>query len=131
MDVADTLLSGTILEIIKEDPIENRRNLFRFYNHLTSILRDARDQDLILSASQLVGRLTEISDNALGDRFVQDNIPDFIEMSSSDGASALGGVLVLKEFARYSPTSFFPHLSPTFRSVTGFLKSNQVRRLFS
>ncbi|KIJ23123.1 hypothetical protein M422DRAFT_56957 [Sphaerobolus stellatus SS14] len=120
------LAIGIMIEIFKEDPLENTRNLFRFYNHLTSVLRDARDHGLILSASQLVGRLTEISANSLGDRFVEEQIPNFIEMSSSDGAPALGAVLVLKEFARHSPSSFSPHLSPTFRSVSGFLRSLQA-----
>jgi len=117
---------GVVIEIIKEDPTENRRNLFHFYNHLTRILRETRDHNILLAASQLLGRLTEISDNALGDRFVEEEIPGFIEMSSSDGTVTLGAVLVLKEFARYSPTSFFPHLSATFRSASGFLRSSQV-----
>lgn len=120
--------SGVVLEIIKGAPLDNRANFFRFFNHLTSVLWNARDHDILLAASQLIGRLIEVCDNVLGDRFVEDQISNFLEMgSTSDGPSTLAVVLVLKEFAKYSPTSFFPLLSAAFRSIIGFLKNPQVR----
>ena len=118
--------TDVMLEIIKEDPIDNRRNLFRFYNYLTTLLRDTSESSVVVAASHSLGRLTQISGAVLGDRFVEEQIPNFLEMVSSDATSPYGAVLVLKELARSSPTSFLPRLSDTFRSVSILLRNSQV-----
>lgn len=124
--VIHELLADVILEIIKEDPLDNRRNLFRFYNHLTTILRETRDTSILVGASRSLGRLAQISGTVLGDHFVEEQIPFFLEMGSSYVVSSYGVVLALKELALHSSPSFFPHLSNVFNSVLVFLRNSQV-----
>jgi hypothetical protein len=123
LDDIDGLLIDVILEIIKEDPLDNRVNLFRFYNHLTTILRETRDTNILTGASWSLGRLAQISGTVLGEHFLEEQIPYFLEMEAD---SPFSTVLALKELARHSATSFFPHLANAFLSVWRLLRHQQV-----
>jgi FKBP12-rapamycin complex-associated protein len=114
------------LDIIKDDPIDNRRNFFRFYNHLVTILHRTRESGTIIAAARVIGKLTFLCGNTLGDRFVEEQIPNFLEMTLAEEAS-IGAVLVLKELARHSSVHFLPHLAATFRTISVLLRNLQVR----
>lgn len=116
-----------ILDIIKEDPIDNRHNLYRFYNHLTTILQHATDHNIIRTAAKLTGKLVKASGGVLGDHFLEEHIPRFLEMTVADSASSFAVVHVLKEFSIHNPLSFLSHFAITFRCIATFLRDPQVR----
>lgn len=90
------------------------------------MLRGTRDTSILTDAARSLGRLTRISGTAFGEHFVEEEVPNFLEMGSSDTESPLGAVLALKELARHNPTSFFPHLSASFLCIFGLLRNTQV-----
>jgi FKBP12-rapamycin complex-associated protein len=90
------------------------------------ILRETRDTSILDSASRSLGRLAQISGTVLGDHFLEEQIPSFLEIGTSDEISSLGAVFALKELARHSSPSFFPHLPTTFTSILVFLRDSQV-----
>ncbi|KAF8573454.1 atypical PIKK FRAP protein kinase [Ramaria rubella] len=120
------LAIDVILDIIKEDPQDNSQTFFRFYNNLVTLLHDTRETSLVIAASQSIGRLAQFSGTALGDHFIEELIPNFLEMAFSDANSLYGAVLVLKEFARHSALSFSHHIFDTFRCASGLLRNTEV-----
>lgn len=118
------------MDVDQEETIENRRNLFRFYNYLTTLLPNS-DLNVMVAASKSLGKIAKIGDQVLGERFIEHEVPDSIELLSSTDKteqSRYAGVLVLKELARNSPMYFIQHISLIFDKILLPLRDPRVCR---
>ncbi len=106
-----------------EGEIETKSNLFRLYNYVKALLPDA-DTNVMLAASKTLGQITEISGPAFGDNFMEHEVQDAVTLLQTDkpdfGRHA--GVLILKELACHSPTSFYSHIGLAFDNILAPLR---------
>ncbi|KIJ55748.1 hypothetical protein M422DRAFT_24274 [Sphaerobolus stellatus SS14] len=117
-----------LMDVDQEETIENRRNLFRFYNYLTTLLPNP-DLNVMVAASKSLGKIAKIGDQVLGERFIEHEVPDSIELLSSNDRteqSRYAGVLVLKELARNSPGYFVQHINLIFEKILLPLRDPRV-----
>ncbi|KAF8519025.1 phosphatidylinositol 3-kinase [Hysterangium stoloniferum] len=117
-----------LMDVDQEETIENRRNLFRFYNYLTTLLPNP-DLNVMVAASKSLGKIAKIGDQVLGERFIEHEVPDSIELLSSNDKteqSRYAGVLVLKELARNSPGYFIQHINLIFDKILLPLRDPRV-----
>ncbi|EGN96671.1 hypothetical protein SERLA73DRAFT_170096 [Serpula lacrymans var. lacrymans S7.3] len=107
-----------LLDIDGEDTIESKRNLFRFYNYVKSLLPN-HDVNIMLAASKTLGQIAEIGGAAFGERFMDYEVPAAIELLQGDKQESprYAGVLILKELARNSPGYFHSHISLVFEKI--------------
>ena len=122
-----------LMDVDQEETIENRRNLFRFYNYLTTLLPNP-DLNVMVAASKSLGKIAKIGDQVLGERFIEHEVPASIELLSSTDKteqSRYAGVLVLKELARNSPMYFNPHISLIFDKILLPLRDPRVCLAYS
>ena len=118
-----------LMDVDQEETIENRRNLFRFYNYLTTLLPNS-DLNVMVAASKSLGKIAKIGDQVLGERFIEHEVPASIELLSSNDRteqSRYAGVLVLKELARNSPGYFVQHITLIFDKILLPLRDPRVR----
>ena len=116
------------MDVDQEETIENRRNLFRFYNYLTTLLPNP-DTNVMVAASKSLGKIAKIGDQVLGERFIEHEVPDSIELLSPTDKteqSRYAGVLVLKELARNSPMYFIQHITLIFDKILLPLRDPRV-----
>lgn len=120
-------LSDNLLEIDKEETIESKRNLFRFYNYVKQLLPN-HDVNLMLAASKTLGQIAEIGGAAFGERFMDYEVPAAIEFLQQDKQESYkyAGVLILKELARNSPTYFHSHIGIVLDNVLVPLRDPRV-----
>ena len=117
-----------LMDVDQEETIENRRNLFRFYNYLTTLLPNP-DTNVMVAASKSLGKIAKIGDQVLGERFIEHEVPDSIELLSPTDKteqSRYAGVLVLKELARNSPMYFIQHITLIFDKILLPLRDPRV-----
>jgi serine/threonine-protein kinase mTOR len=107
-----------LLDIDGEETIESKRNLFRFYNYVKSLLPH-HDVNIMLAASKTLGQIAEIGGAVFGEGFMDKEVPTAIEMLQGDKQESprYAGVLILKELARNSPTYFHSHISLVFDKI--------------
>lgn len=120
------------MDVDQEETIENRGNLFRFYNYLKAILLPSLDLNVMIAASKALGKIAKIGDQVLGEKFIEHEVPDSIELLSSSEKteqSRYAGVLILKELARNSPGYFIPHINLIFEKILLPLRDQRVGSL--
>ncbi|EIW79336.1 atypical PIKK FRAP protein kinase [Coniophora puteana RWD-64-598 SS2] len=100
-----------LLDIVGEDGILSKTYLFRFYNYVKELLPN-HDVNIMLAASKTLGQIAAIGGNALGERFMDLEVPSAVEMLQGDRQESprYAGVLILKELARNSPSYFYSHI---------------------
>ncbi|KAK2463572.1 hypothetical protein APHAL10511_004323 [Amanita phalloides] len=116
-----------LLDIDKEESIESKRILFRFYNYVKQLLPN-HDVNLMLAASKTLGQIAEIGGAAFGERFMDFEVPAAIEFLQPDKQESYkyAGVLILKELARNSPTYFHSHIGIVFDNILAPLRDPRV-----
>lgn len=113
------------------ETIESKRNLFRFYNYVKSLLPNP-DVNIMLSASKTLGQIAAIGGAAFGEHFMDYEVPAAIGLLQGDkpgdkqDASRYAGVLILKELARNSPTYFHTHINIVFEKILTPLRDARV-----
>ena len=119
-----------LLDIDGEDTIESKRNLFRFYNYVKSLLPH-HDVNIMLAASKTLGKIAQIGGTAFGDGFMGKEVPAAIEMLQGDKQESprYAGVLILKELAKNDPLYFHSHISLVFDKILLPLRDLQFRSL--
>ena len=110
-----------------EETIESKRNLFRFYHYVKSLLPNS-DMNLMLAASKTLGKIAEIGGAAFGEGFMDYEVPPAIEMLQSGKQEPEGyaGVLILKELARHSANYFHSHVGLVFDKILIPLRDPRV-----
>ena len=63
-----------LLDVDREETIESKRNLFRFYNYVKHLLPH-HDFHLMLQASKTLGKIAEIGGSAFGEGFMEKEVP--------------------------------------------------------
>ncbi|KAF8637601.1 hypothetical protein AX17_002670 [Amanita inopinata Kibby_2008] len=121
------LAIDNLLDIDKEETIESKRNLFRFYNYVKQLLPN-HDVNLMLAASKTLGQIAEIGGAAFGERFMDYEVPAAIEFLQPDKQEyyKYAGVLILKELARNSPTYFHSHIGIVLDNILVPLRDPRV-----
>ncbi|KAI0316749.1 atypical/PIKK/FRAP protein kinase [Amylostereum chailletii] len=116
-----------LLDVDGEETIESKRNLFRFYNYVKSLLPNS-DINVMLAASKTLGQIAEIGGAAFGERFMDFEVPAAINLLQGDKQEPgrYAGVLILKELARNSPTYFHSHIDLVFDKILVPLRDNRV-----
>ncbi|PFH51827.1 hypothetical protein AMATHDRAFT_58344 [Amanita thiersii Skay4041] len=116
-----------LLEVDKEETIESKRNLFRFYNYVKQLLPN-HDVNLMLAASKTLGQIAAIGGAAFGERFIDFEVPAAIEFLQPDKPEnyKYAGVLILKELARNSPTYFHSHIGIVLDNILVPLRDPRV-----
>jgi FKBP12-rapamycin complex-associated protein len=104
--------------LLREETIESKRNLFRLYNYVKSLLPH-HDINVMLAASKTLGQTAEIGGAVFGEGFMDKEVPAAIEMLQADKQDSprYAGVLILKELARNSPTYFHPYIGLVFDKI--------------
>lgn len=121
-----------LMDIDQEETIESRRNLFRFYNYLATLLPNP-DLNVMVAASKSLGKIAKIGDQVLGERFIEHEVPASIELLSATDRteqSRYAGVLVLKELARNSPGYFVSHIAVIFERILLPLRDPRVEDVY-
>ncbi|PSR71034.1 hypothetical protein PHLCEN_2v13082 [Hermanssonia centrifuga] len=110
-----------------EGTIESKRNLFRFYNYVKSLLPNP-DINVMLAASKTLGSIAEIGGAAFGEHFMDYEVQTAIELLQADKQEPgrYAGVLILKELARNSPTYFHSHIGLVFDKILVPLRDARV-----
>src|ERR1700722_10247245 len=116
-----------LLDIGGEETIESKRNLFRFYNYVKSLL-PRHDVNVMLAASKTLGKIAQIGGTAFGDGFMDKEVPSAIDMLQGDKqeSSRYASVLILKELAKNSPTYFHSHISLVFEKILVPLRDSRL-----
>ena len=99
-----------LLDVDGEETIESKRNLYRFFNYVKSLLPD-NDYYVMLAASKTLGQIAEIG-AGFGEMFMEKEIPYAIGLLQGDKQEPgrYAGVLILKELARNRPNDFHAHI---------------------
>lgn len=106
--------------------MESERNLVRFYHYVKHLLRD-HHANLMLAASKTLGHIAEIGGSAFGERFMDYEVPEAVELIQPDQQeSRYAGVLVLKELAKNSPNYFYSHIGTVLDNILGPLRDQRV-----
>ncbi|KAJ3547494.1 hypothetical protein NM688_g5399 [Phlebia brevispora] len=110
-----------------EGTIESKRNLFRFYNYVKSLLPNP-DINVMLAASKTLGQIAEIGGAAFGEHFMDYEVQSAIELLQADKQEPgrYAGVLILKELARNSPTYFHSHIGLVFDKILVPLRDTRI-----
>ncbi|TFY65865.1 hypothetical protein EVG20_g5221 [Dentipellis fragilis] len=116
-----------LLDVDGEETIESKRNLFRFYNYVKSLLPNS-DINVMLAASKTLGQIAEIGGAAFGEHFMDFEVPAAINLLQGDKQEPgrYAGVLILKELARNSPTYFHSHIDLVFDKILVPLRDTRV-----
>jgi FKBP12-rapamycin complex-associated protein len=125
--VLNSIAIDHLLDIGEDETLESKRNLFRFYNYVKSLLPH-HDVNIMLAASKTLGKIAHIGGTAFGDGFMDKEVPSAIEMLQADKQESprYAGVLILKELARNSPTYFHSHISLVFEKILLPLRDTRV-----
>ncbi len=121
------IASDYLLNAEGEGTIESKRNLFRFYNYVKSLLPNP-DINVMLAASKTLGSIAEIGGAAFGEHFMDYEVQTAIELLQADKQEPgrYAGVLILKELARNSPTYFHSHIGLVFDKILVPLRDARV-----
>ncbi|KAI0064021.1 atypical/PIKK/FRAP protein kinase [Artomyces pyxidatus] len=116
-----------LIDVDGEETIESKRNLFRFYNYVKSLLPNG-DINVMLAASKTLGQIAEIGGAAFGEHFMDFEVPAAIGLLQGDKQEPgrYAGVLILKELARNSPTYFHSHIDLVFEKILVPLRDSRV-----
>jgi FKBP12-rapamycin complex-associated protein len=116
-----------LLDVDGEETIESKRNLYRFFNYVKSLLPDP-DINVMLAASKTLGQIAEIGSAGFGERFIEKEIPYAISLLQGDKQEPgrYAGVLILKELARNSSAYFFAHINLVFEKILIPLRDSRV-----
>ena len=116
-----------LLLIGGEETIESKRNLFRFYHYVKSLLPNS-DMNLMLAASKTLGKIAEIGGAAFGEHFMDYEVPAAINLlqSGKQEPGGYAGVLILKELARHSANYFHSHVGLVFDKILVPLRDPRV-----
>ncbi|KAF9647181.1 atypical/PIKK/FRAP protein kinase [Thelephora ganbajun] len=116
-----------LLLIGGEETIESKRNLFRFYHYVKSLLPNS-DMNLMLAASKTLGKIAEIGGAAFGEHFMDYEVPAAINLlqSGKQEPGGYAGVLILKELARHSANYFHSHVGLVFDKILIPLRDPRV-----
>ncbi|KAI0032654.1 atypical/PIKK/FRAP protein kinase [Vararia minispora EC-137] len=116
-----------LLDIDGEENIESKRNLYRFFNYVKSLLPDP-DINVMLAASKTLGQIAEIGGAGFGERFIEMEVPYAISLLQGDKQEPgrYAGVLILKELARNSSAYFFAHIDLVFDKILIPLRDSRV-----
>ncbi|KAJ8457723.1 hypothetical protein ONZ45_g18201 [Pleurotus djamor] len=98
-------------QLLYVDTEESRRHRFRFYNYVRHQLPN-HDINLMLAASKTLGKIALTGGSLFGDRFMEKEVPDAIELLQPDKQESprYAGVLILKELAINSRPAFSAHV---------------------
>ncbi|KZV74520.1 atypical/PIKK/FRAP protein kinase [Peniophora sp. CONT] len=104
-----------LLDLDGDEGLESKRNLYRFFNYVKSLLPDP-DINVMLAASKTLGQIAEIGGPGFGERFMEKEVPYAIGLLQGDKQEPgrYAGVLILKELARNSPAYFHAHIDLVF-----------------
>ena len=121
------LVLDFLLLIGGEETIESKRNLFRFYHYVKSLLPNS-DMNLMLAASKTLGKIAEIGGAGFGEHFMDFEVSSAIQMlqSGKQEPGGYAGVLILKELARHSANYFHPHVGLVFDKILIPLRDPRV-----
>jgi FKBP12-rapamycin complex-associated protein len=129
MTMANATLNAIdhLLDFGGEETIESKRNLFRFYNYVKSLLPHP-EVNIMLQASKTLGKIAHIGGTAFGDGFMDKEVPAAIEMLQADKQEShrYAGVLILKELAKNSPTYFHSHINLVFERILVPLRDSRL-----
>ncbi|KIM48642.1 hypothetical protein M413DRAFT_21000 [Hebeloma cylindrosporum] len=115
-----------LIDIEREENLEPKRNLFRFYNYAKHLLPNP-DIDLMLAASTTLGQITKIGGPAFGERFLDFEVPAAVDLMQPEKPDSprYAGTLILKEFARNNPY-FYSHIGMVFDNILAPLSDQSV-----
>ena len=110
-----------------EETIESKKNLFRFYNYVTSLLPNS-DINIMLAASKTLGQIAQVGGASFAEPLMVKEVSSAIELLQADKqeSSRYAGVLILKELARNSPTYFHMHINLVFDKILVPLRDTRV-----
>ncbi|KZT10185.1 atypical/PIKK/FRAP protein kinase [Laetiporus sulphureus 93-53] len=111
-----------------EGAIEARRNLFRFYNYVKTLLPFS-DINVMLAASKTLGQIAALGGSQFGDHWLDYEVQSAITLLQADRQQETGryaGVLILKELARNTPTFFHAHIGLVFEKILVALRDTRL-----
>ena len=116
-----------LLDVDREETIESKRNLFRFYNYVKHLLPH-HDFHLMLQASKTLGKIAEIGGSAFGEGFMEKEVPAAVDLMQPEKPEAprYAGVLILKELARNSSNYFYSHIGMVFDNILVPLRDQRL-----
>ncbi|TRM60259.1 armadillo-type protein [Schizophyllum amplum] len=116
-----------LLDVDREETIESKRNLFRFYNYVKHLLPH-HDFHLMLQASKTLGKIAEIGGSAFGEGFMEKEVPAAVDLMQPEKPEAprYAGVLILKELARNSSMYFYSHIGMVFDNILVPLRDQRL-----
>ncbi|KAF8064841.1 phosphatidylinositol 3-kinase [Lyophyllum atratum] len=116
-----------LLDVQGEVHMDPRRNLFRFWNYVKHLLHN-HDGDIMLEASETLGRIAESAGTTFGESFMDKEVPAALEMiqANNQERSKYVGVLILKELAHNSPAYFHSHITAVMDHILVPLRDHRV-----
>lgn len=109
-----------------EGGVESKKNLFRFYNYVTSLLPNV-DINVMLAASKTLGQIAHVGGASFAEPLMVKEVSSAIELLQTDKQETRhAGVLILKELARNSPTYFYLHINLVFDKILVPLRDTRV-----
>ncbi|KAF7308846.1 Serine/threonine-protein kinase TOR [Mycena kentingensis (nom. inval.)] len=134
------LAMNMLLEIDGEELLDSRRNLFRMYNYVKHVLLKTADANLMLLASQTLGKIVRAASKqstqsqapsagagtAFNESFMDHQVPAAINLIQQQDSPRYAGVLILKELALNSPTYFYAHIGMVFDNILAPLRDPRL-----
>ncbi|KAG8995960.1 phosphatidylinositol kinase- protein kinase tor1 [Tulasnella sp. JGI-2019a] len=106
-----------LIDAEQEDTMEFKKNLFRLYNYVKTLL-PSQDMNVMIAASKTLGRIAEAGGASFGDHFVDFEVPRALQLLQGDKDSGkYAAVLVLRELARHSPNHYYTYVSLVFDKI--------------
>lgn len=104
-----------------------RRNFFRLWNNAKEVLHDATPAVLVAMA-RTAGKIAEIGGGTFGESFMQHEVPWAIDLLSADQSDPgrFGGVLLLTQLARNSPTQFHAYIGDVLDKILYPIRDRRV-----
>lgn len=124
-----------VLDVEFDEVIESRRGtLFRFLGYIKHLLPSPSSPDVTVmtAAAKTLGHIAEISGNALGDHFIDVEIPKAIGLLQTDkDTSKYAAVLIMRELAMNSPGQIHAHVGLVLDKIWSPLRDSRVRFNFN
>jgi len=119
-----------LLEVHQDNTPETKRNLFRLYNYVKTLLPCA-DINVMIAASKTLGSIAEYGGTSFADHFVAFEVPKAVQQLQGDKDQAkYAAVLILRELARHSPSHFFQFVPLVLDKIWIPLRDPRVKILF-
>lgn len=116
----------SLLDVEGDETIEAKKNLFRLYNYVKTLLPSA-DMNVMIAASKTLGRIAQFGGSTFGDHFVNYEVPRALQLLQGDrDPGRYAAVLILRELARHSPGHFYTYVSHVLDKIWLTLRDSRV-----